>query len=64
MSKEKVKRLTPVQMREYEKLKEHGSMYVSGIRRRKVFEELQKRGLVENDSWYWFHLKKSDEQET
>jgi len=55
----KLPNLTPAQKREYEILKFHGSCYVSGWRRRGVFEQLVKKGLAKGDgSWNWFHLIK------
>jgi len=51
-------KLTPAQKREYELLKKHGSIGVWGNQRRKVFENLVRKGLAEQDGSYnWFHIK-------
>lgn len=51
-------KLTPAQKREYDLLKTHGSVYVAGQQRRRIFERLQELGLATSDHWNWFHIKK------
>lgn len=52
-------KLTLAQKREYELLKLHGSVYVYGLKRRGVFEQLKEKGLCHTDgSHHWFHLSK------
>jgi len=54
-----MKKLTPAQKREYERLKKHGSIYVSGWKLRGVFDRLVDMGLAHGDgSFHWFHITK------
>lgn len=50
-------KLTPAQKREYELLKKHGSIGVWSNQRRKVFQELVKKGYAQKDIHYhWFNI--------
>jgi len=52
-------KLTHAQKREYDLLKTHGSVYVAGQQRRRIFEKLKEMGLAINDDYYWFHINKN-----